>query len=56
MYLSVQAMIAFTIYLASNKCTHNYDLRHLFASNLSKKEDKDQESIQSSTTPDLGYQ
>ena len=28
-------MIALTIYLASNKCPYVYNLRHLFAGNLS---------------------
>ena len=35
-YLLVQGMIAFTMHLASNKCPYVYNLRHLFADNLSK--------------------
>ena len=34
-YLLVQGMIAFTMHLASNKCLYVYNLRHLFAGNLS---------------------
>ena len=34
-YLLVQGMIAFTMHLASNKCPYVYNLRHLFAGNLS---------------------
>ena len=34
-YLLVQGMIAFTMHLASNECTCVYNLRHLFAGNIS---------------------